>query len=106
MRDAALTIAALGDDFAPSLLARARRAVEGLAAEIRGTRLARRHLRHLGRLDARLLADIGLAPDDLAAIDPALSPREATRRLADAARHRRAAAAAAAAAAEERWHRL
>ena len=55
MRDAALTIAALGDDFAPSLLARALRAGARLLAEIRRTRLAR-HPRRPERLDARLLA--------------------------------------------------
>jgi len=86
MRDAALTIAALGDDFAPSLFDRALRAAARPIAALRRALTARRHLAHLRRLEPHLLDDIGLRPADLAALDPHLSPREATRRLAAAAR--------------------
>ncbi len=97
MRDAALEIALRGDDFALSLVDRARLGVARLVAALRCRRLARRHLKQLRRLDARLLDDIGLAPADLAALDPTASPVEATRRLALAARRRRD---------EERWQRV
>lgn len=98
MRDAALTIAALGDDFAPSLAARLVRALRHLAAQAGRRWTARRHLRALRRLDARLLDDLGLAPADLAGLDPDLSALEATRRLAAVAARRRRA--------EERWRRV
>lgn len=100
MRDAALMIAALGDDFAPSPLDRALRAAARLAAAVRRALVARRHLKQLRRLDARLLDDLGLTPADVAALDPRLSALDATRRLADAAAARRHASAA-----EERWLR-
>ena len=98
MRDAALEIALCCDDFAPSLFERGRRAAAGLLAGLRRARLARRHLKQLRRLDPRLLDDLGLTPTDLAALDPALSAEEATRRLAEVTCRRRAA--------EERWLRL
>ena len=94
MREAALEFALRGDEFAPSLFDRLR---HGLAAR-RRARLANRHLRHLRRLDARLLDDLGLTPDDLADLDPSLSSIAATRRLAEAAGRRRTA--------EERWLRV
>jgi uncharacterized protein YjiS (DUF1127 family) len=100
MRDAALTIAALGDDFAPSLAARALAAATKALAALRRARAARRHLAQLRRLDPAHLADIGLAPTDVAALDPRLSALEATRRLADAAATRRHDRLA-----EERWSR-
>ena len=99
MRDAALMIAALDDDFAPSLAARVGRAIVTFAAAVRRHLRARRALRHLRRLDPHLLGDIGLAPADLEALDPTLSASEATRRLAAAAAHRRIRPA------EERWIR-
>ena len=98
MRDAALMIAALGDDFAPSLADRAVRTVTKLVARWRRARAARRHLAQLHRLDPAHLADIGLTTADVAGLDPRLSALEATRRLADAAAHRRAG--------EERWRRF
>ena len=100
MRDAALEIALRGDDFALSLVDRARHAVDRLVATWRCRRLARRHLKQLRRLDARLLTDLGLEPADLAALDPTASPVEATRRLAAAAARRRRDVTA-----EERWLR-
>jgi uncharacterized protein YjiS (DUF1127 family) len=100
MRDAALMIAALGDDYAPSLVDRALCAVHRLGKALRRALVARRHLKQLRRLDARLLDDLGLTPADVAALDPRLSALEATRRLADAAAARRHASAA-----EERWLR-
>ena len=98
MRDAALEIALGGDEFAPSLFDRLRHGFAALVAALRRARLAHRHMRQLRRLDARLLGDLGLTPDDLAGLDPALSSIAATRRLAEAARRRRAA--------EERWLRV
>jgi uncharacterized protein YjiS (DUF1127 family) len=100
MRDAALTIAALGDDFALSFLDRALRAGKQALAALRRARTARRHLRQLRRLDDHLLADLGLTLDDLGALDPQLPALEATRRLAATAARRRDRAA------EERWCRL
>ena len=101
MRDAALMIATLGDDFAASPAERLLATLTRAVASLRRARLARRHLRHLRRLDARLLDDLGLSPEDLAALDPELSALEATRRLAEAAARRRAARSA-----EERWARV
>jgi uncharacterized protein YjiS (DUF1127 family) len=98
MRDAALMIASLGDDFAASPAERLVAALRGAVVWLRRARTARRHLRHLRRLDARLLDDLGLAPEDLTALDPDLSALDATRRLADAAARRHAERRA-----EERW---
>lgn len=98
MRDAALMIAALDDDFAPSLAARVGRAVAALLTALQHRRRAHRALRHLHRLDPHLLRDIGLEPVDLGTLDPTLSAPEATRRLAAAARRRTRAV-------EERWAR-
>lgn len=96
MRDAALTIAALGDDYALSFAERlARRLALGLDA-LRRRHRAYRHLRQLRRLDARLLDDLGLVPDDLAALAEESSALAATRRLAERVAARRA---------EERWAR-
>lgn len=97
MRDAALMIAALGDDFAPNLLQRLLRRLDAAVGSLRKAHAARRHLRHLRKLDPRLLDDVGLSPTDLAALDPELSALEATRRLARSAAARRAA--------EDRWMR-
>mgnify|MGYP001768484560 CR=1 FL=1 len=99
MRDAALMIAALGDDFALSAWDRVRLAVGRAIATLRRARTARRHMRRLRRLDARLLDDVGLAPADLAGLDPALGAVAASRRLAEIARRRSMTA-------EERWSRL
>ena len=101
MRDAALMIASLGDDFTASPAERLVAALRGAVTWLRRARLARRHLGHLRRLDARLLDDLGLAPADLAALDPELSALDATRRLAGAAARRNAARRA-----EERWGRI
>ncbi len=96
MRDAAQTIAALGDDYTLSLAQRvARGFVRGLDT-LRRWRDARRHLRHLRRLDGRLLDDLGLVPADLADFAEDASALATTRRLADRAAARRA---------EERWAR-
>ena len=99
MRDAALTIAALGDDFAPTLPRRIALGLRRLLAALRRTRAARADLARLRRFDATRLDDLGLAPADIAGLDPALPALEATRRLAEAAARRRRAAA------EDRWPR-
>ncbi|MDK9697244.1 MAG: DUF1127 domain-containing protein [Siculibacillus sp.] len=99
MRDAALMIAALGDDHALSYWDIFRRAVMRLAASLHRARTARRHMRHLRGLDARLLDDLGLTPRDVAGLEPSLSAVEASRRLAEVARRRVAAR-------EERWRRV
>ncbi|WP_333822695.1 hypothetical protein [Pinisolibacter sp.] len=101
MRDAALMIASLGDDFAPSPAERLVAALRRAVASARRSRLARRHLRHLRRLDARLLDDLGLAPEDLAALEPGMTALVASRRLAEAAARRLAAAHR-----DERWMRI
>ncbi len=98
MRDAALMIATLGDDYAPSLAARFGRWIAGRFATVRRHLAAGRALHHVGHLDERLLADIGLAPADLDGLDPMLPA--ATRRLAAAAADRRRVRVA-----EERWRR-
>lgn len=97
MRDAALMIAALGDDFAPNLLQRLLRRLDAAVGTFRKARAARRHLRHLHELDPRLLDDVGLSPTDLATLDPEMSALEATRSLARSAATRRGA--------EDRWMR-
>lgn len=99
MRDAALMIAALGDDHALSPWDTFRRAVARSVTGLRRALAARRHMRQLRRLDARLLDDLGLEPADLGGLDPRLSPLEASRRLAEIARRRTRAS-------EERWRRV
>ncbi len=97
MREAALTIAALGDDFAPSVAARLSRALAALALNLRRRLTARRDLRRLRGLEPRLLADLGLDRSDLAGLDRDVSALEATRVLAARVASRRRA--------EERWAR-
>ena len=97
MRDAALMIAALRDDYAPSLATRALRALAGLATALRRRWIARRHLAQLRRLDPHRLDDLGLTPDDLAGLDPALPALAATEALAARVAARRA---------DERWSRV
>lgn len=96
MRDAALMIASQGDDYATSLATRLWQGALGLAALVRRRWIARRHLRQLRRLDDRLLADIGLAPEDLGG-PTGENALDVTRRLAARAAARRA---------EERWTRV
>lgn len=91
MRDAALTIAALRDDFAPSLARRIATGFARLWAGLDRHRRARRHLARLRQLDAHMLDDLGLKPHDVAGLDPAISAPEAIRRLQAAATKRRCA---------------
>ncbi len=101
MREAAFALAALSDDFAPSLAARLGRALRDLADDLRRRRLAVRHLAHLRALDAAHLADVGLRPEDFIGLDPDLDARALTRRLAGCAETRRRARLA-----EDRWTRV
>lgn len=81
MREAAIEIALIGDDYALSLAERARRALRRGLSALRRSLAGRRPPPLTAPVDPRRLADLGLSPHDLGAADARSTVEERWRRV-------------------------